>query len=137
MWFLLQPSGTIGYMAKVYRPRVPVELARRIDAVRGDVPFERWVARALEEKLGIEGSVAARQSGAEVGLSATVPFPSPPAGLASPRASGASGGAPNGGAVADGRRSADETRLTEPAASPRVSGKRADAFRPVPKGGKK
>lgn len=30
------------------RPRVSEALADRIDAVRGDIPFERWVTRVLE-----------------------------------------------------------------------------------------
>ena len=34
------------------RPRLPADLAGRIDAVRGDVAFNRWVVRALEEALG-------------------------------------------------------------------------------------
>lgn len=33
------------------RPRVPLDVAERIDLVRGDVPFERWVLRALEKAL--------------------------------------------------------------------------------------
>lgn len=33
------------------RPRLPLELADRIDVARGDVPFERWVRRALEAAL--------------------------------------------------------------------------------------
>lgn len=34
------------------RLRIADELAERIDAVRGDVPRDRWVARALEQALG-------------------------------------------------------------------------------------
>lgn len=35
------------------RPRIPAELARQVDEVRGDVPFNRWVVAALEEALGM------------------------------------------------------------------------------------
>jgi hypothetical protein len=34
------------------RPRIPEELAGRIDGVRGGVPFERFVREALEQALG-------------------------------------------------------------------------------------
>lgn len=32
--------------------RLPAELCGRIDAVRGDVPRDRWVRRALDAALG-------------------------------------------------------------------------------------
>lgn len=44
------------------RPRVSEQLAARIDAVRGDIPFERWVNRVLEahvaeaERSGVDPS---------------------------------------------------------------------------------
>jgi hypothetical protein len=45
------------------RPRIPVELSARIDAVRGDVPFERWVRRELEARVVLLEGVAAGQVG--------------------------------------------------------------------------
>jgi hypothetical protein len=41
------------------RPRLPAELAARIDAERGQVPFERWVRGALEQALSGSPVVAA------------------------------------------------------------------------------
>lgn len=41
------PSGAM----KVRRPRIPEDLAKRIDGIRGDVPFERWVRRQIEEAV--------------------------------------------------------------------------------------
>jgi hypothetical protein len=63
-------------MAKVYRPRVPSELAHRIEAVKGDVPFEVWVRRALGAELDRLDRLGGR-----------VPYGQ---GEMSPRASGAS-----------------------------------------------
>lgn len=39
-------------MSETIKVRVPKALADDIDAVRGDVPRERWVVRALIEALG-------------------------------------------------------------------------------------
>jgi hypothetical protein len=33
------------------RPRIPDDLAERIDALRGNTPFERWVREALQQKV--------------------------------------------------------------------------------------
>lgn len=45
-------SGAIGTFGSMdydgRRPRLSVELARRVDGARGQVPFERWVREALE-----------------------------------------------------------------------------------------
>lgn len=41
------------------RPRIPEDLADRIDELRGDVPFERFVRRTLEAALGEEAPVRA------------------------------------------------------------------------------
>lgn len=41
---------------------MPVELARRIDGARGQVPFNRWVVQALEKALAggeVDGPPAA------------------------------------------------------------------------------
>lgn len=36
------------------RPRIPVELAQRIDALRGGVPFNRWIEERLDEVASAE-----------------------------------------------------------------------------------
>lgn len=36
------------------RPRIPVELAQRIDALRGSVPFNRWIEERLDEVASAE-----------------------------------------------------------------------------------
>lgn len=41
-------SGTIVYMNTERRPRIPAELADKIDTLREDIPFERYVAAVLE-----------------------------------------------------------------------------------------
>jgi hypothetical protein len=52
-------SGAIGTFGSMEydgrRPRLSVELAARVDAVRGQVPFERWVRGALEQALDGQG----------------------------------------------------------------------------------
>jgi hypothetical protein len=66
------------------RPRIPEDLAERIDVARGDVPFERFVRRALEAALGPSGNVDPGTPGptATDGDKAASTGPSP----ASPRA---------------------------------------------------
>lgn len=36
------------------RPRIPVQLAAEIDAVRGKVSFNRWVVSRLADSLGVD-----------------------------------------------------------------------------------
>jgi hypothetical protein len=45
------------------RPRVSKELAARIDGVRGQVPFERWVREALEAALAVKDPVVETSAG--------------------------------------------------------------------------
>jgi hypothetical protein len=74
------------------RPRISRELAERIDAVRGDVPFERWVRRALESALN-DGAVH------DGGRSVVRPVDEPAASSRTPRVSSQPG--PSEAEVAD------------------------------------
>jgi hypothetical protein len=60
--------------------RLPDELRERIDAVRGDVPRERWVRRALEAALSeAKGPPLGKQAGpGPVGSSELVRPAAPP-----------------------------------------------------------
>jgi hypothetical protein len=74
-------AGTIGSMDyDGRRPRVPVELAKRIDGIRGQVPFERWVREALEAALSeAKGPPLGEQAGpGPVGSSEPVRPAAPP-----------------------------------------------------------
>ncbi len=42
------------------RPRIREDLTERIDALRGDVPYEKWVNRALERDLERQERAAGR-----------------------------------------------------------------------------
>jgi hypothetical protein len=43
------------------RPRIPAELAERIDAARGNTPFERYVRELLTRALDMSGEELFRQ----------------------------------------------------------------------------
>lgn len=45
----MEPTGTIWAMSPERRPRIPADLAARIDAARGYVPFERYIRTKLEQ----------------------------------------------------------------------------------------
>lgn len=80
------PAGSIGTFGSMdydgRRPRIPVALTERIDGARGQVPFNRWVVRALEAALG-EPSGLAREKPGTPGVGGV----SPARGSASPRTS--------------------------------------------------
>lgn len=47
----MAPTGTMWDMSPERRPRIPEELAERIDAARGAVPFERYVRDILADAV--------------------------------------------------------------------------------------
>jgi hypothetical protein len=65
------------------RPRVPVELAERIDMLRGGVPYERWVRDALEATVRSSTSQQAQRLRPVKAVVADAGLPERPAG--SPR----------------------------------------------------
>jgi hypothetical protein len=45
--------GTVLYMVQERRPRIPAELADKIDQLRqGEIPFERYIHNVLERHVG-------------------------------------------------------------------------------------
>lgn len=86
--------------SRVRTLRLPAELDARVEEARGDVDFGVFVRGALEEKLAIDGGVAARESVHPASPEGSVPPDSachrPPA-SASPRASAPMFGCPTSG----------------------------------------
>jgi hypothetical protein len=59
------------------RPRIPGDLAERVDVARGDVPFERWVRRAVEQALGTGGTPGGAPRPSAEAVTAPTPAESP------------------------------------------------------------
>lgn len=67
------------------RPRLPLLLAQEIDRVRGQVPFNLWVVRALEAALGGEEDQPHKPVDVRATAPPVVPSASPRAPKASPK----------------------------------------------------